>query len=57
MKNDSEGGLEGQQFLEDLLNDINYLFTLGLENKLRENVADSISLIKYGMKVTDSSVK
>lgn len=57
MKNDSEGGLEGQQFLEDLLNDINYLFTLGLENKLRENVADSISLIKYGMKVTDSAVK
>jgi len=57
LKNDSEGGLEGQQFLEDLLNDINYLFTLGLENKLRENVADSISLIKYGMKVTDSAVK
>jgi hypothetical protein len=54
LKDNTEGGLEGEEFMEELLRDICYLFSIGLKNPLREHVNDSISLIKYGVKISDS---
>lgn len=53
LKNSVEGGVESEEFCEALLEGISYLFSLGLENKLREQVKESISLIKYGVKEVD----
>jgi hypothetical protein len=42
--------VESEEFKEDLLTDLNYLCTFGLENPLRLHVNDDVSLIKYGKK-------
>lgn len=39
---------ESKEFKEDLLTDLSYLCTFGLENKLRLGVEEDVSLIKYG---------
>jgi len=47
--------IEGDDFKEDLLMDLVYLCTFGLENPLRLNVDQDVSLIKYGTKLNDDS--
>lgn len=54
---EEKGGVESEDFKDELLSDISYLFSLGLENNLREYVDESISLIKYGVKVVDPTKK
>lgn len=41
-------GHESEHFQNYLLGGMTYICTFGLENKLRENAANSINLIKYG---------
>lgn len=40
--------VESAEFKEELLTDLNYLCTFGLENPLRTQVAGDVRLIKYG---------
>jgi magnesium-transporting ATPase (P-type) len=47
--------VESEEFKEDLLTDLTYLCTFGLENPLRLKVHEDVSLIKYGMKDLEKS--
>jgi len=47
--------VESEEFKEDLLTDLTYLCTFGLENPLRLKVHEDVSLIKYGIKDLDKS--
>jgi hypothetical protein len=42
--------VESNEFKEELLTDLNYVCTFGLENNLRIHVDEDVSLIKYGKK-------
>lgn len=45
--------VESNEFKEELLTDLFYLCTFGLENHLRLHVDEDVSLIKYGKKSVD----
>ena len=45
--------VESQEFKENLLQDMSYVCTFGLENSLRPHVQDDVSLIKYGHKASN----
>jgi hypothetical protein len=45
--------VESDDFKEELLTDLSYLCTFGLENPLRVHVDEDVSLIKYGQKKVD----
>jgi magnesium-transporting ATPase (P-type) len=49
--------IETPAFKEDLLTDLNYLCTFGLENPLRLHVEEDVRLIKYGKKKEDEEQK
>jgi hypothetical protein len=46
---------ESKEFKEELLTDLNYLCTFGLENPLRLHVDEDVSLIKYGKRKEDDA--
>jgi hypothetical protein len=48
---------ETQDFKDELLTDLNYLCTFGMENPLRVGVAEDVCLIKYGKKKDDEEEK
>jgi len=45
-----QNAVESEIFQENLLMDMNYVCTFGLNNELRLHVTDDVSLIKYGHK-------
>ena len=49
--------VESEEFKEDLLTDMNYLCSFGLQNDLRAHVAEDVSLIKYGQRKSPTEAK
>jgi len=49
--------VETQEFKDELLTDLNYLCTFGMENPLRVGVAEDVCLIKYGKKKEEEDEK
>lgn len=49
--------VESEEFKEELMTDMNYLCSFGLNNDLRMNVDEVVSLIKYGSKKSPDDAK
>lgn len=46
--------IESQEFKDEILFDLTYLATFGLHDPIREDVKQSIQLIKYGTVMDDA---